>query len=69
MTYGRHIYANKYDMAKSTMYAYSHSDHALPHWKCVLLFCAKCPSINLTNQEQMISIPTQVIQFFFTFII
>ena len=33
------------------MCAYSQSDHALPHWKCVFKFCEKCPSINLPDQE------------------
>ena len=51
MPHGRHIYANAYDTAKETMCAYSKSDHALPHWKCVLRFCAKYPSINLPDQE------------------
>ena len=51
MPHGRHIYAKAYDMAKAKMCAYSQSDHALPHCKCVLRCCAKCPSINLTDQE------------------
>ena len=33
------------------MCAYPHSDHALPHWKCVLRCCAECPHINLSDQE------------------
>ena len=33
------------------MCSYSQSDHALPHWKCVLWCCAKFPSINITDQE------------------
>ena len=33
------------------MGAYSQSDHALPHWKCVFRCCAKCPSINLPDQK------------------
>ena len=51
MPHGRHIYAKAYDMSKSTMCALSQSDHALPHWKCVLRCCDKCPSINLPDQE------------------
>ena len=51
MPHGRHIYAKAYDMAKETMCAYSQSDHALPHWKCVLRCCAQCPSINIPDQE------------------
>ena len=38
-------------MAKATLCAYPQSDHALPHWKCVLRCCAKCPSVNLPDQE------------------
>ena len=33
------------------MCAYLKSDHTLPHWKCVMQFCAKCISINFTEQE------------------
>ena len=51
MPHGRHIYAKLYDMEKSTMCAYPQSDHALPHWKCILRCCAQCPSINLSDQE------------------
>ena len=47
----RHIYAKAYDMEKATMCEYSHSHHALLHWKRVLIGCAKCPSINLPDQE------------------
>ena len=38
-------------MVKATLCAYWHSDHELPHWKCVLWFCAKFTSINLPDQE------------------
>ena len=51
MSHGCHIYAKSYDMAKATMCVYSQSDHALPHWKCVQLCCAKCPGNNLPDQE------------------
>ena len=51
MPHGRHIYAKAYDMEKATMCAYSQSDHALPHWKCVLQCCAQYPSINIPNHE------------------
>ena len=51
MPYGCHIYAKSYDTAKSTMCEYSHSDHVLPHWKCVLLCCAKCPIIHIPEKE------------------
>ena len=39
MPHGRRIFAKEYDMAKATMCAYSQSDHALPHCKCVLRCC------------------------------
>ena len=51
MPHGRHIYAKEYDMGKATMCANSHSDHAFPHWKCVLRCCVQCPSINIPDQE------------------
>ena len=51
MPHGRHIYAKAYDIEKATMCVYSYSDHALPHWKCVLRCCPQCPSINITDQE------------------
>ena len=33
------------------MCAYSQSDHVLPHCKCVMRCCAKCPSINIPDQK------------------
>ena len=33
------------------MCAYPQSNHALPHWKCVMQCCAKCPCVNITDQE------------------
>ena len=33
------------------MCTYTQSDHALPHWKCVLQCCARCQCINLSDQE------------------
>ena len=49
--HGRHIYAKSSDMAQAKMCAYNQSDHAIPHWKCVLLCCAECTCINLPDQE------------------
>ena len=49
--HGRHIYAKASDTANATMCTNTHSDHALPHWKCVLRCCANCPCINLPDQE------------------
>ena len=51
MPHGRHIYSKSIDMAKSTMCAYTKSYHALPHWKFFMQCCAKCSSVNLTDQE------------------
>ena len=36
MPHGPHIYAKASDMENATMCTYQQSDHALPHWKCVL---------------------------------
>ena len=51
MPHGHHIYAKASDMENATMCTYNHSDNALPHWKCVLRFCANCSCINLPGQE------------------
>ena len=39
------------DTSNAKMCAYSKSDLELPHWKCVMRCCAKCPSNNLPDQE------------------
>ena len=49
--HGCHIYAKSHDIEKATLCAYPQLDHALPHWKCVLRCCTKCPSVNLPDQE------------------
>ena len=46
MPHGRHIYAKASGIANATMCTYPQSDHALPHWKCVLRCCVDCPFIN-----------------------
>ena len=51
MPHGSHIYATASDMENATMCTYPHSEHALPHWKCVLQCCADCPCINITDQK------------------
>ena len=51
MPHGSHIHAKASDMANDKMYAYLQSDHALPHWKCVLRYCAECPHINIPDQK------------------
>ena len=52
MAHGHHIYAKEADMSKVTMYAYFHSDRALPHCKCVLRWFSDCPCINIPDQER-----------------
>ena len=51
MPHGSHIYAKASDMENATMCTYPQSDHAFPHWKCVLQCCADCPCINIPDQE------------------
>ena len=51
ITHGRHIYAKASDTENATMCTYTHPDHALPQWKCVLRCCAECPYINIPDQE------------------
>ena len=51
MPHGRHIYSKSYDMENETMCAYPRSDHALPHCRFLLRFCAECPCINIPDQE------------------
>ena len=46
-----HIYATKSDMNVATICAYPPSQHALPHWKCVLHCCYNLPPIHLIDQE------------------
>ena len=33
------------------MHGYLQSDHALPHWNCVMQCYDKCPRVNLPDQE------------------
>ena len=51
MPHGRHIYTKASDMDKEKMCVYTHSDHALTHWKCVMRCCTNCPSVNIPDQE------------------
>ena len=51
MPHMRHIYFKASGMAKETMYAYPHSNHALTPWKFIIRCCAKCPSVNLPDKE------------------
>ena len=38
-------------MKKTTICAYPQSYHELSHWKRVMRYCAKCPSVNIPDQE------------------
>ena len=49
--HGRHIYEISSGMVMTTMCAYPPSQHALPHWKCVLRCCYNCPRIDFPDQE------------------
>ena len=51
MPHGRHIYSKASEMAQATTCTYPQSYRALPHWKCLMLFCYDCPCINLPDQE------------------
>ena len=66
--HGRHIYAKASDMVNATICTYPQSDHALPHWKCVLRYCAECPHINIPDQETNKKHEKQPPQSGFTFI-
>ena len=50
MPHRRHIYATSDDMAMATICAYPQSQHAWPHWKCVLCCCSNFPHIDVTDQ-------------------
>ena len=67
MPHGSHIYAKESDMENATMCTYPQSDHALPHWKCVLRCCADCPYINISDQLKK-NMKKQHPQLGFTFI-
>ena len=51
MTHGKHVFHTASDMAMATMCEYLSSIYALPHWKCVLCYCAQCPQINIPSTE------------------
>ena len=68
MPHGCHIYSKTSDMENTTMCTYPQSNHALPHWKCVLPCCSVCPYINLPNQETDKNMRKQHPKLGFTFI-
>ena len=49
--HGGHIYDKASDVTKATMCEYPQTDHEFPSCKCVLLCCAKCLCVNITDQE------------------
>ena len=68
MPHGSHIYATASDMVNATMFTYPQSEHALPHWKCVLRCCADFLCINIPDQETTKKMKKQHPQLGFTFI-
>ena len=50
MPHGCHIYTKASDMEQATMYTYTQSGHAIPHWKCVLRCCDEYPYNNRPDQ-------------------
>ena len=47
----RHIYATAADFSIAKIYACPPSQHAFPHFKCVLHFCYNFPRIDIPDQE------------------
>ena len=68
MPHERNIYDKESDMEKATMCTYTQSDHALPHWKYVLLCFADCPCIDIPDKQKNKKIKKQHSQLGFTFI-
>ena len=68
MPHGRHIYAKASDIANATMCTYPHSEHSMPHCKCVLRLFDDCPCINIPEQKILKSMRKLHPQLGFTFI-
>ena len=68
MPHGHHIYANESDTEKATICTYPQSDHAPPHWKCVLRCCEDCQCINIIDHETDKNMKKKHPQLGFTFI-
>ena len=49
--HGNHMSKIASDMAVEIFYEYPSSKYALPHWKCVMNCCAKCPCIDIPSPE------------------
>ena len=67
MPHGSHIYAKSSDISNATICTYPQSEHALPHWKCVLRCCAEFPCINIPDQETTKNMTKQHPLLVFTF--
>ena len=39
------------DMDMVIIFTYTSAHYDMPHWKCVLRCCDKCPNMVITNQE------------------
>ena len=50
MPHGFHIYATVAEMYMKIMCAYPPYQHALSHWKCVLVCCSNLPHIDILDQ-------------------
>ena len=51
MPHGHHICAKSSDMSNAKTCAQPQYDHASPHWKYVLQYCAKFSCVNIPEQE------------------
>ena len=51
MKHGKHMFQTAYGIAMEKMCAYQSSNYALPHWKCVLRFCAQRTQIYLPKSR------------------
>ena len=49
MPHGNNMFQTESDMEIAKMCAYTPQKHALPHWKCVLRCCEKCPRIDIPS--------------------
>ena len=50
MKHGSHVHKTVPDVFMETMCPFLSDKIALPHWKCVLYCCEKCPSIVVPGQ-------------------
>ena len=57
MSHGWYINKKAAGVVIDQMYYFPLYQHPLPQWKCMLLFCAKFPSIVTSSQELYIYSP------------